>query len=243
MTIFKIHSDAPYASRAGEFYRRQRDTNSFAYTCTHDGCTAQFYTKSNFTAHLRQHTGECPYACDQCGYSAKQKSLLDKHRLKEHNISLPSTRETRYKERISLEPLYASRRVTTYTGKVPTHKRADLSRRVNFYKMTKNILALVNTGTITKKAFYADKGSGYISDKWCIYSLHQPLINFPIGNSKRLTMKIASFMNQIHNLHLLYPKKSVFATKFLALQEDNKKSLKSINISMILYNKNHPKRE
>ena len=235
MTLLKIHSETPYASRAGEFYRRQRDNLIRKHICQHPGCEAKFYIKSQLTAHIRQHTGECPFQCDKCDYAAKQKILLDKHRLREHDIALPSTRITRHKERISLPAWCACHRETKYTGKIPTHKQGRLAQRVDLYLTSNDILQLLEDTTITKKEFYADKSAGYISDYWSIYALQYPTRTFPIGNSQRNTEKIANFMNQIHNLHILYPQPNAFAQELASLQSDNKKSETLISQSMMLY--------
>ena len=229
MVLHKIYSDNPYASRAGEFYRRQRDNKSFTYECE---CGAQFYIKSNYNAHMLKHSGECPFSCDKCEYEAKQKILLDKHRLRCHNIPLPSTRISRRKYRTSLGVRFASKRVIEYTGKIPTHKHTRLLERVELYQVNP-ILFLLANGNMTKKEFYSDKNSGYIYDKWHIYIIQCPRHTFPIGNSQRITEKITDFMNQIHNLHTLF--RDTFMEELKSLKQDNKKSAELIQQSVSLY--------
>jgi hypothetical protein len=62
MTLFKIHSLTPYASRAGEFYRRKRDLNTYTHRCTFEDCEEKFYIKCQLTQHMLKHTGEKPFA-------------------------------------------------------------------------------------------------------------------------------------------------------------------------------------
>jgi len=42
------------------------------------------------------------FVCDQCGHHFKQKGNMDKHRLRIHNIPLPSTRQTRHQLRMKI---------------------------------------------------------------------------------------------------------------------------------------------
>ena len=230
MVLLKIHSDTPYASRAGEFYRRQRDNKEFAYQCE---CGAKFYIKSNYNAHMLKHSGECPFSCDQCNYEARQKILLDKHRWRCHNIPLPTTRISRRKYRTSLVVWCASKRLVEYTGKIPKHKYTRLADRIELYKTTP-ILSLLDSQIMTKKEFYSDKSAGYIYDKWHIYIIQCPRRTFPIGNSQRNTEKITDFMNQIHNIHILFP--DAFMEELKSLKQDNRKNNKLIQQSIVLYN-------
>ena len=233
MVLHKIHSDTPYASRAGEFYRRQRDNKELLYPCP--SCAAAFYIKSQLRNHQLQHTGENPFACDMCNYAAKQKILLDKHRERCHNIPLPSTRLSRYKKRTSLPAKYACRRIVKYTGKVPNHKNGRLMKRVKGYGKGEDILSMINNNLITKKDFYADKSAGYISDNWVIYPLKFPNRIVPIGNSQRKTEKMVSFMNQISNIFVLFPSINGQREQLAYLKKDNKTKQELIDTSLILF--------
>ncbi|XP_035670022.1 zinc finger protein 93-like [Branchiostoma floridae] len=57
--------------------------NEISYTAVQDSsfCKRPKHTaeKSNLDQHLTKHTGEKPYKCDQCDYSAAKKSHLDQH--------------------------------------------------------------------------------------------------------------------------------------------------------------------
>jgi hypothetical protein len=235
MTLFKIHSDTPYASRAGEFYRRQRDKKERPYVCAHPNCGACFYIKSQLTAHNRKHTGENPFACAFCTYCAKQKILLDKHCLREHGIPLPSTRLSRHKYRTELKDLCGYGRQTMYTGKVPKQNREGLNKRIHLYRNNPNILGLLTTLEITKKEFYADKSGGYITDHWVVYAKANTRMVHIVGNSQRKTEKIANFMNQINNLCILFPSPADFACEMESLKQDNKKSIPLVNKAYTIY--------
>ena len=61
-----------------------------------------------------------PFVCDVCNHGFNQKGNMDKHRLKIHGISLPSTRQTRHRLRISVT-------VSRYES-----KELDSKRRARF---------------------------------------------------------------------------------------------------------------
>lgn len=236
MPLLKIHTSTPYASRAGEYYRRQREKREFKHVCPHAGCNAKFYVKCQLTQHMLNHTGEKPFACAHCDYAAKQKALLDKHNLREHGIPLPSTRTTRHRLRTSLPPQYTFKRITRYTGKAPSQRRERLDQRIALYKNpNSNIRALVECKEISKKEFYADKSAGYIYDMWVIYNINDPARVVAIGNSERKAEKTSNFMNQIHNLHILFPDETTFHEEMGSLKNDNTRSQEQVDYAHDLY--------
>ena len=236
MTLLKIHTSTPYASRAGEFYRRQRDKKAFNHLCPHPGCDAKFYIKCQLTQHMLKHTGEKPFACAHCVYAAKQKALLDKHNLREHDIPLPSTRASRHRLRTSFPPQYTFKRVTRYTGKAPTQRRERLDQRIILYKNhNNNILNLVECQKILKKEFYADKSAGYIYDMWVLYDIADPARVVAMVNSERKTEKAANIMNQIHNLRILFPDEDEFLRELQSLKHDNARSQEQVEQTFKIY--------
>ena len=206
-----------YASRSGEFYKQQREHKRHNYLCRH--CEKSFYLLSNLKAHILQHTGETPFTCEIChDYHSKQKFLLDKHRKKEHNIPLPSTRISRHKERTSLPSIFTYERITQYTGKIPKKNKGVRYDRIEMYKNSMNIHDLIKREKISKKDFYTDKSTGYIKDGWYIKFPQRMLL---IGNSARKTEKMTDILNQIHNLHILYPDYDARREEIILLKKDN----------------------
>ena len=242
MALLKIHTCTPYASRAGEFYRRQRENREFKHVCPHAGCNAKFYVKCQLTQHMLKHTGEKPFACMHCNYAAKQKALLDKHNLREHGIPLPSTRATRHRLRTSLPSQYICKRLTRYTGKTPTQRRERLDQRIALYKNNNKIITLVECKQILKKEFYADKSAGYIYDMWVLYDIEDPARVIEIGNSERKTERVVNFMNQIHNLHILFPDEIAFDKEIQSLKNDNACSQEQVDYALELYMANFKER-
>ena len=240
MTI--LTQNKQYASRSGEFYKEQRDKNIRNYKCPFDNCNAAFYNKSLLTGHLLKHTGKRPYGCNHCSYKARQKFLVDKHKLKSHNIPLPSTRTSRYRERASLPPQFRCLRLAQYTGNKVNHYSTKIQHRIQLYKQNPmNILSLVEKGFITKKEFSADKGRGYIDDAWFIFQIanrdRQPKISRSLFKARSHSKKLTNMLNQIHTLHILYPSLILRENQMNLLRNDNKSKSDLITKAIQLYNK------
>ena len=224
MMLTKIHSSAPYASRAGAFYRHRRDNKCCNYRCQHSGCDRAFYSKALLTAHMLKHTGEKPYSCVLCAYASRQKYLLDRHALKAHSIPMPTTRISRHQRRHSRPPRFACTRITIYTGKIPPARtHASVRRRIAAYSNTSNIIALVEK-QISKRHFYSDKSNGYIKDGWFIYEINQSSKTHFMGNRQRMCEKLVGFMNQINTLSMLADSDEEIIKDIEDLKQDNPKN-------------------
>jgi len=227
-----------YASRSGEFYNEQRENNIRNYKCSVAGCNKAYYNKSQLDAHLLKHSGNKPYRCEHCEYASRQKYLLDKHKEKIHRISLPSTRISRHRERISIPPRFNCIRLTQLTNKT-IKTRSNINKRIHLYRNNAtSILALVESGRITKNAFYADKSAGYIDDCWWIFNIGCPPLKIwrsPF-TARSHTEKLTSVLNQIHSIAVLYGADEYRYTNQLQLfQQDNKAALNIINKGIKIY--------
>ncbi|XP_006871541.1 PREDICTED: zinc finger protein 296 [Chrysochloris asiatica] len=68
--------------------RGPRTSGRRSPTCT--VCKKTLSSFSNLKVHMRSHTGERPYACDQCSYACAQSSKLNRHK-KTHRQLQPSS--------------------------------------------------------------------------------------------------------------------------------------------------------
>ena len=51
------------------------------FKCTVDGCDKSFHFKYDLLAHVRRHTGEKPYQCEQCGFRTSTAGGLRTHKI------------------------------------------------------------------------------------------------------------------------------------------------------------------
>ncbi|KAB7507091.1 Zinc finger and BTB domain-containing protein 8A.1-A [Armadillidium nasatum] len=60
------------------------------FTCPH--CPNSTFTcNSNFRRHLRLHSGERPFKCPRCQYTATRKQHLQSHMFRKHDVGCPDT--------------------------------------------------------------------------------------------------------------------------------------------------------
>ncbi|XP_061166482.1 protein suppressor of hairy wing-like [Saccostrea echinata] len=58
------------------------------YACTHPGCTQRTKSKSDLTKHMKIHTNQKDYICDECGKGFRTRACLSKH-LQRHSDIRP----------------------------------------------------------------------------------------------------------------------------------------------------------
>jgi len=246
MTLTKLHSNMNYASRAGEYYRQQRDKGICKYICRQEDCSCSYYSKAQLDAHMLSHSGEKPYKCPPCNYASRQKYLLDCHREKAHSVPMPSTRISRARARRSVSDRFFYGRVTAFTGLMPSQRRGNngLQRRVTLYRQTTNIRELLEPTEaatfISRKHFSSDKRRGYILDSYYIGEFGTGR-NYQFGNSGRRCEKMVAILNQLHTIKTINSDPTLEARKKYEVEleifkQDNKKTRALIDTSIHLIN-------
>ena len=245
MTLTKLYSNKNYASRAGEYYRQQRDKGICKYSCRQEGCKCTYYSKAQLDAHMLSHSGEKPHKCPSCDYASRQKYLLDRHREKAHGIPMPTTRISRARMRRSVPDRFFCSRITAFTGLMPSRRRGNLGlqRRVELYRQSDNIRELLvptEAATfVSKKHFSSDKRRGYILDSHYIGEFSTAR-NFEFGNSKRRCEKLVKLLNQLHTIRSLYPPTTApqeYAAELELFKQDNNKTQDLITKALHLINR------
>lgn len=64
--------------------------------CPHCPKSVSFTCSSNFRRHLRLHSGERPYKCNHCAYTATRKQHLQSHLARRHHIITTSGKSHLY---------------------------------------------------------------------------------------------------------------------------------------------------
>lgn len=65
-------------------------TGEKPYSCPH--CPYSATTRTTLKRHVRTHTGERPYACAYCSYRSNQKGTLKSHILAHHATTVSMTK-------------------------------------------------------------------------------------------------------------------------------------------------------
>ena len=245
MTLTKLYSNKNYASRAGEYYRQQRDKGICKYSCRQEGCKCTYYSKAQLDAHMLSHSGEKPHKCPSCDYASRQKYLLDRHREKAHGIPMPTTRISRARMRRSVPDRFFCSRITAFTGLMPSRRRGNLGlqRRVALYRQSDNIRELLEPTEaatfVSKKHFSSDKRRGYILDSYYIGEFGTSR-NYQFGNSGRRCEKLVLFLNQLHTIQILHPSTTSseeYAAELELFKQDNTKTRALITKALHLINR------
>ena len=64
--------------------RKRAKPHIYYYECDYQGCDQLFTRKWNMKQHVRTHTGETPFICEECGNEFKHSGILKTHRMYKH---------------------------------------------------------------------------------------------------------------------------------------------------------------
>ena len=222
------------------YRRRKEEGHHHRCPCTlPDGTPCPYstpYSKSAIIQHIRSnHTNEKPFVCPECDRAYGQKSNMDKHRHRVHNVPLPSTRATRYRALTSLPPKFKAVWYLRRTSKQPS-SRGCLLHRLRGYE---NLAGLHDQKPQNLDYLASDAKTGYVTYGWVILNLetNRVIKNVTKHRSQAHVSIIADFMNKIHTLKKIHPlDPAARINSILYLKKDYKKSVDKIKEAITLIN-------